>query len=606
MTKTRNKRKVNKFKKTLFYILLIISIIIGGVLYYATVNLNKIVADNIHSIYKQSQLNEYYSLNFKKLRINIIESKIRILHVSFKPRKNIEQQFFNDNGSININIEEITLKNTDLVKIISKNIIDVKNLLIKGSDIELYNTSSHFKPFSFIKPKVKNDTLQLEIHLGKIQIRNAELKYITDTSDINGTKFNNFNFEIVNYHLKKDKKSVYMSLNSMKTSLEDALYHNSKGVSISLNKLSIEIDNFSVTNSAQKFNYNYETFLIKLHKPKFETQDKIYSISSKNITIDELNKTLNIDNASIIPLLSKKDFANHFKYQKLRPEISFDKIKIVNIDYRNLFDYSDFVADSLLISGGDIHLYKDKRKPFDTSKFPNYLAKQIFNIKIPLKIDIVKASNIDIIFSAKQPNKLTSKMDIYIADAKLNNIQNINPDQSLELNVNGKVHNSVPFKINLLFDYSKDIFSFKGRILKSDLSTLRKPIRSFVPVEIKSGIINSMKFKGKISRTTSKGSMVFLYNDLNIEIQSTNKKKKKKGFQNKILSTAANTIMLSNNPVHKDAPPRKVKFEVARDMHRGFINILIKSLFKGMKESLLPSKENRQQYKKLKKSSKHK
>jgi hypothetical protein len=259
----------------------------------------------------------------------------------------------------------------------------------------------------------------------------------------------------------------------------------------------------------------------------------------------------------------------------------------------------------LIISGGDINLYKDKRKPFNKNKFPNYLAKQIFGIKLPIKIDIVEASDIDIHFSANQPNNLLSKIDIQIDDTKLSNVQNIEPDQELGLNAIGKIHNSVPFDIQLQFDYSKDVFSFKGNVYKSDLSTLKKPVRSFIPVEIKSGVLNSMKFSGHTSRTTSKGNMVFLYNNLNIEIQS-NDKEKKKGFQNLVLSTAANTIMLSNNPVHADAPPRKVKFEVARDMNKGFINILIKSLLSGMKESLLPSKENRKQYKETKKHSKHK
>jgi len=605
MANTRKKKqKPIKFKKIIFSILFIISILLGGFLYYTTINLNRIVTENIISIYNQSQLNEYYSLEFKKLKINIIDRKIKILHVSFKPRKDIKPQFFKDNGSMSIHIAEITLNNTDILKIVSDNIINVDELLINESDIELFNISSHFKPFSFIKPKVKNDSLQLEISLGEIQINDARLKYITDSTNPNGTSFKNFNFNIENFNFKKDLSSVMMSLSSMKTSLEEAVYNNKKGINIDLERLSVEINNFSITNSIEKFNYNYKSFLIKLQKPSFTTKDKLYSVTSESITIDELSRTLSMDNIKIIPLLSKKDFVNKYKYQKIRPEISLNKVRLVNINYRNLFDYSDFIADSLVISGGDINLYKDKQKPFNKNNFPNYLARQIFSIKLPIKIDVVEASDIDIYFSAKQPNNLISKIEIQIDDAKLNNVQNIKPNQQLGLNAVGKIHNSVPFDIQLQFDYSKDVFSFKGNVYKSDLSTLQKPIRSFIPVEIKSGILKSMKFSGHTSRTTSKGNMIFLYNDLNIEIQNNNKAKKK-GFQNLLLSTAANTIMLSNNPVHADAPPRKVKFEVARDMNKGFINILIKSLLSGMKESLLPSKENRKQYKEVKKHSKN-
>ena len=248
-------------------------------------------------------------------------------------------------------------------------------------------------------------------------------------------------------------------------------------------------------------------------------------------------------------------------------------------------------------------LYKDKRRPLDKHKFPNYLAKQILNIEIPIKINTIIADDIDIHFSARQPNKLLSEIDINIMEAKLNNVQNIHKNKKLSLEVIGKVHNSIPFDIHIEFDYSKDILTYNGKIHKSYINSLKKPIRSFIPIEINSGIINSMHFEGHASRTTSKGSMVFLYQDLNIEIQSDDKQKKK-GMHYHLLSAAANTIMHSNNPANPDLPARKVEYTVVRDMNKGFINLIIKSILSGVKESILPSRENRKHYKELRKHSK--
>jgi hypothetical protein len=48
-------------------------------------------------------------------------------------------------------------------------------------------------------------------------------------------------------------------------------------------------------------------------------------------------------------------------------------------------------------------------------------------------------------------------------------------------------------------------------------------------------------------------------------------------------------------------PIRKVNFDVERDMNKGFINLLIKSVLAGAKESVMPSRKNRRKYRKMKK-----
>ena len=65
---------------------------------------------------------------------------------------------------------------------------------------------------------------------------------------------------------------------------------------------------------------------------------------------------------------------------------------------------------------------------------------------------------------------------------------------------------------------------------------------------------------------------------------------------------AANSIIKANNPSSPGMPLRKVKYTVQRDMNKGFINILIKSVLQGVKENFLPSKENKKAYRKLRRA----
>jgi hypothetical protein len=67
---------------------------------------------------------------------------------------------------------------------------------------------------------------------------------------------------------------------------------------------------------------------------------------------------------------------------------------------------------------------------------------------------------------------------------------------------------------------------------------------------------------------------------------------------------AANTYIYSNNPVKADHAPRRVDYYVQRDQNKGFLNLLIKSIIQGIKETVIPSKENRKNYRETRKKEK--
>jgi hypothetical protein len=86
-----------------------------------------------------------------------------------------------------------------------------------------------------------------------------------------------------------------------------------------------------------------------------------------------------------------------------------------------------------------------------------------------------------------------------------------------------------------------------------------------------------------------------------LEIRFQGKAKSKgSNIGNAIISLAANTYVFSNNPKSPNVPPRNVNFSLNRDMNKGFIDILVKSILKGAKETLVPSRENRKRYKQAK------
>ncbi len=600
--KQKSKKKNTKRKRIISTILILIVIIIGSVFYYISNNFSKILTEKIHNIYSQTQIANYYKLDFKTLRINLMGMKVRIYDIHLEPIDSLNSDYFEKHGSLEININKIVLNGADIMAFISSDQISIDDFIIKESNIILDNPSGDYQPFAFLHKEDKNDSLVLEIQINNLSLTNAKLSYYGDENKDIINSFQKFNLDVSQLSYSKVMNQFEFSLTQLKANLEEAKFKSNKGTQFGLDKLQFSLSALSADKQEGDIEFDYKDFIIQLFKPHLTTADSVYSISTDNVTIDESKKLLSITNAHIKPILNKQEFANKYKYQKLRPEVKANNIRLTDIDFRKLIDGKGIFADTLFIEGAVADLYKDKRVKINKNNFPNYLAKQIFSIKIPIEIKVLKASGAEVKFSARQEDGQLSYIEINKLDAKLTNIQNKDLNQKLGLYATATVHNSIPFSINIFFNYNMDHFTFQGKVFKSNLANISSVVRSFAPVLIKSGEIKHMSFNGFASRTYSKGEMTFEYDNLNIELDLKDKEhEKKKKFRSHILSFAANTVVYSNNPVNPGLPLRIVEFHAQRDMNKGFINILLKSIFSGVKENLLPSQENRKKYKKEKK-----
>ncbi len=598
------KKKQTRKKRFITIIFLSILIIIGSAFFYISHNLDRILSDKIHIIFNESEVSGYYNLSFDKLRVNLVNMKVRIYNIHFEPKNNDHIDYYEKNGSLNVKIGKITIKKADIIDFIRYNNIKVKDFVIEHSEIKISNPQGHFKPLAFIKKSAPNDSLQLEANIQHIRFDNTQLYYLGDPKDSINNSFKEFSMEIDSLYFKKAFNELQFSLSKLVANLQKAHFQSSKVGNFDLERLQYGISNLKIKLLSKNLNVNYQNFFIQLIKPSVTTKDGLYTLSSEQISIDEKQKNLFITKANIHPNLDNNSFAHHFKYQQLRTEINIDKIDFTNINYDELIHQEAIIADTVSIEGVYADLYKDKNLPLNRKHFPKYLARQIFGIKMPLKLGVAIIKDVNVNFSVRQSKDHVSAIDITNINGYLENIQNKNTDERLKLTAVGRVHNSIPFDVTFIFDYNQDQFSYEGRILKSDLNSISSVVRSFAPVKIEKGFLESINFKGYANSTESRGSMLFLYNNLNLKIESN--KEKEKGLQNFVLSLAANTYIYSNNPVKTDVEPRRVNYYTKRDQNKGFLNLFVQSLLQGIKETIIPSKENRKNYRELRKKSKNK
>ncbi len=604
-SKSKVKQKSAKRKKSIggrigwFYLLSFAAIIIVLGSIYINHNFSTLVKNRIGDIYSQTTVSKYYSLDYKKVKVNIITRGLYIYNVSFKPITNSNKKYFDKKGSLNVDMGVIKLSNVNILEFLTINNITVDKVVFGNVEVRINRNGEIFEPFAFIEKKTHNDSLVLDINIDDFELNGASFLLNDLHNDKYNSSFKNLDIALRNLVLKKDKQYFSFLLGKMDVKLNEITHVNTNSLDIKIAELNLETTDFSIVKSKKGIEFSYDKNIIEIVKPQIITKDNVYEISSKLIVYDESSNVLTITDSKVKPLISKKEFVKTNKYQKQLIDIEISEIELLGADIKKLKTWEGVFVKQVNINGGKVKLFKDKHRPLNTRKYPEYLAQQIFNIKKPISVDKLIAKNIDVQVRIKQSDGLNSKIDINKIKLTAINIQNKSKNQNLELRAEGKIENAIPFFINVDFKYKYDYFTYSGEIKKSKLTSIAKSISSFAPIKVHNGIINNVSFNGSASRTYSKGTMRFLYKDLNIEVD-IDKPGKSSKISNHLLSIIANTVLNSSNPPTSHLPAREIDYFVERDMNKGFINLILKSLLEGAKESVLPSKENKKKYRKLK------
>jgi hypothetical protein len=100
-------------------------------------------------------------------------------------------------------------------------------------------------------------------------------------------------------------------------------------------------------------------------------------------------------------------------------------------------------------------------------------------------------------------------------------------------------------------------------------------------VSVKSGEIKSLQFDFTGNDHFSKGELLFLYNDLRIELLKKNEADELTGKDGS--SFIANLLIKNNNP--QNGNTRKGIIDFKRDETKSFFNFIWKSVFDGVKKT---------------------
>ena len=599
--RAKSKKKNKKSKKSGFFILIsVLAILLSSIYLFFNYSFSSLLKERIDEVYAQSSFSNYYSLEYKKLKINPYNMSFHLYNAKFTPIKEGNVKYFQENGSLGVKIGSIGFTGANILEFLTDNSLDVNSVKCKKVKLNLFKNAKKFTPFAFVEKKEKHDSLIISVNIGTILLKDASVYVTNNVNEDNITKLEKLNIEIIGLSLDKKLTELNMKVESFTTKLSQIHHIISNGVGINVKSFSNTINNIKVHQDDHDFDYSFGDNEFSIIEPLIYTADGHYKIKASSIKYSNSSDKLIIKEVKIKPRQNPKKIAKNKKYQTQIVDIDIPYIEVANIDIDKLKEDRAIIAEQILINDLKLKLFKDKGKPLNKNNFPEYIAQQIFNIKTKIDIKNIKVNNSNIRVKILQENGNKSAISITNLDLILNNIQNSNKNEHLKISAKGQIESALPFSVELDFMYKYNRFKYFGSINKSNIKGIAKAVASFAPVKIHNGDIQSMKFSGVANRTSSSGQMTFAYTDFNLEIDRKVKGRNTK-FTNHLLSVAANSIIKTNNPSAPGKPLRKVNYTVQRDMNKGFVNILIKSVLEGVKESFLPSKENKKLYRKARK-----
>jgi len=608
--KTNSSKSKRPLKKILLWIIgvfLIIVVVVAVFLYY---NFNRLLSNALIKSFNSNIMSDVYELKFEKLSVNFLDGDVTVHNVQLQPREKPLHNYPYINSAFRLKAAKMSLDNVELMTLIKLNVLKLDKIEIKEPDVTLRLDGHNYVLFPF------KDTTSVPGPDTVSKKKGIESFFLKEFGLIDAS------FHVTN--LAKEREFTIQKLN---ISLKDLMINqppgkyviSNKHVNFSIGKFTgslkkkaikyinftdfkIAVDSFDTQQTIDTAIYHYTDFSMGLNMLDIQTADSISHLTMDSFNLSYKEKSINLKNVSFKPNISDAEMQKKFTYRTSLFSGTFGTMNMLGVNFDSLVYKGKIFIDEILLDKVSANIFTDQRKPINKNKFPNYPGQQIKAIPIPLFIKQLKATNVNLFNKEQKPDGSYGKANVNRATLNVKNITTLPTDALLIANADAYIENKAHANVTLSFDYNKPQFGINGIVKQFNLPDLNPLLQSYTPAGIKQGIADEVKFSGNVYKTNASGTMRFLYHDLEVDLALKDQEK----WMNSALAFVANTYFNTSNPDAANLPPRIVQYYVERDMNKGFVNILIKSVLSGLKETMIMSKENKKAYRKAKKEAKKK
>jgi len=552
-----NKPGIRKIWKWIAGIFIFLLVLAGAFSLYFSLKWKPLLTEKIKNvIYEGSR--HLYRINFKDVHLNILTGSVTVDSILLAP----DTAIFNDRKKLGtapthlfrIKLEQLKLRRISILTIYFKKKIEMNDIILEHPSINvIYNKV-------YRKPVAKKDRRGLyeriskslkSVHIKGIKIEDADVDYVSgETGNIlNSVK-----------HLNVQLKDLLIDANSKS---DTTRFYYTKDVA------------FQVA--------GYHSV----------SKNKMYTMKVDTITGSATGRTIHIRGFRMIPMYPDLQFSKMLKTQKDRYDLTFNRIDLSGVNFYRLNIRGILHAKSLKIRNASAKVFMNREMPpGHGNKSGNFPHMALRRLPVQTTIDTLKLQGVNVAYTEYNP--IAQKRGTVHIDQLNGNILNLTND-SLSL---AKNHHAIAdlraymiraahLNIHINFDLTAPnaAFTFRGNIGAMDMVKLNPLSKALGLVEIETGKIQKIDFAFSANAAGSKGTMQLYYNNLKIALLKEGEDGqpvKKKG----LMSFLANTLVIKDENPAKGKPLRVASVNYERPPGASFFNLLWKSVFIGMRETV--------------------
>lgn len=328
----------------------------------------------------------------------------------------------------------------------------------------------------------------------------------------------------------------------------------------------------------------------------------VSTVQWQNLEYYQKTKSISIDSFSYKPVLPRDSFISQAPGQVDYMHALLKNIAVSGIDLAALERDGTIAAQHVVVDDPQLHLYRDKQKPFIPGALRPLPVAALQNLPLKLAMDTVTLQNGAVSYTEKSV-KTGQEGTVFLTriDAQLFPVRNFNldADDSLTLRADGYLMDSAWMRLRLKESYMDSLgtFALTLRMRPTTLSFLNPVLMPLASIKLASGYVDTVVMRAVGNEYFSIGTMQLYYDSLKIQFLAKGSETKK-SFLSGLITFAANNFVIRTK---NDRRTGIVYFLRNRD--RGLFNFLIKTALSGIASSV-GARRNKTYYRQYKRQQK--
>lgn len=551
------------FWKWIIGIVVILSIVLGGIVWYFSMHWKPIIDQKFKDLVMAST-DSLYTVDYDDLDINLALGDVTVKNLVLKSDSNVYRQLEGvrkaPDNRFQIEVSKLKFRNFSIRDMLMNKELYLKNVVLDTPVIHMINEYHSY-----------NDTASTE----KSKPLYDKIKNSLKRIKIDGIAMNGVNFK---YSQRQKNINQDFEIKKVNVKIQDVL-----------------VDSTSISD-ATRF---YHTKMVDIEVPGFtyKTPDGFYKVDFDKLKINTKERNILLTKVAYQPLLNKSAYYKAKGKGGSYVVMKFDTVRFESFDFNKLLRDKKIYAAKAQLKDGILDIYADKHyKATPLNKIGKSPHQALQHMKTQLAFDTLLLQNAHISYSElsgkfNQVGKITFDKSYATITNMTNDATRLAQNKWMHVDFLTQVMNSG--KLHVLFDFdmtsTKGFHRYKGTLGAMQAPAFNQILRPLLNVEIASGNIKKIAFDIEANDYRNWGQLKFDYDNLKVNILEKNPDGTHKNKS--LVSLLINELLVNGSNPNLSGEYIIGKVNWHRNPNHTFFKTVWQSLLDGIKQCIGLSKE---------------